>query len=146
MAKAKDTASVKGKAKDGEKLPEAKRPGTSGTMNNLITNRRQASENFAKAQRAEKAYRAKKQAAIARANFNETKTHFREAFSHLKLGFKGAFSVVRAVPHLVSEKREARRKQADQKKRERHLEQKKKLEEELARQSTAGDEEEKKEE
>lgn len=118
-----------------EKPLPVPRPGTSGTENLLITNRRQASEQFIKAQRAEKAYRAKKHASLARHNYNETKAHFRESFSHLKLGVRGLFSVIKAIPHLIGEKQESRRKAADAKKRQRDLEKKKKLEEALARQS-----------
>lgn len=118
---------------DEKDLP--KRPGTSGTENLLITNRRTASEQLQKAQRAERAYRAKKHASLARTNYNETKTHFKEAFSHFGSGFKGLFSVIRAIPYLIGEKREARRKNTDAKKRQRDLEKKKKLEEALARQS-----------
>ncbi|KAH9887759.1 hypothetical protein F4778DRAFT_786134 [Xylariomycetidae sp. FL2044] len=142
---AKETS--KGAESAAEKpLPLPKRPGTSGTENLLITNRRQASENFARAQRAEKAYRAKKHASLARQRLDETKGHFREALSHLKQGFGGLLSVVKAVPYLVGEKREARRRKAEARRRQRHLEQKKKLEEELARQSTTSTDEDEAEE
>ncbi|ETS82591.1 hypothetical protein PFICI_04467 [Pestalotiopsis fici W106-1] len=124
---------------DDEKPLPLKRPGTSGTENLLITNRRQASEQYLKAQRAEKAYRSKKHATRARESYNETKTHFREAFSHFGQGFKGIFSVIKAIPYLVGEKREQRRKAADSKKRQRDMERKKKLEEALARQSHEDD-------
>lgn len=118
-----------------EKPLPTPRPGTSGTENLLITNRRQASEQFIKAQRAEKAYRAKKHATLARHSYNDAKAHFSESFTHLKLGVRGMFSVVRAIPHLIGEKREARQKTADTKKRQRDLEKKKRLETALARQS-----------
>lgn len=132
---AKENPKEKSSSKSEEKALPIPRPGTSGTENLLITNRRQASEQFIKAQRAEKAYRAKKHATLARHNYNETKAHFKESFSHFRLGAKGLFSVIKAIPHLVGEKREQRRKQADSKKRQRDLEKKKKLEEALARQS-----------
>ncbi|KAK6827874.1 hypothetical protein PG990_009514 [Apiospora arundinis] len=135
----------KGKGKEttseiSEKPLPTPRPGTSGTENVLITNRRQASEQFQKAQRAEKAYRAKKHATAARENYNETKAHFAEARTHFAQGCKGIFAVVRAVPYLVSEKREARRRARDAARRQRDLERKKKLEEALARQHTADSE------
>ncbi|KAK8051270.1 hypothetical protein PG993_002655 [Apiospora rasikravindrae] len=134
----------KGKGKEteseiSEKPLPTPRPGTSGTENLLITNRRQASEQFQKAARAEKAYRAKKHATAARANYNETKAHFKEARTHFAQGCKGVFSVVRAIPYLVSEKKEARRRARDTARRQRDLERKKKLEEALARQHTVDD-------
>lgn len=136
---AKEPSSSKGKAKDGasdsEKPLPIPRPGTSGTENLLITNRRQASEQFAKAQRAEKAYRAKKHATLARHNYNDTKSHFKESFLQFRLGVKGIFSVIRAVPYIMGEKREARRRKGETAQRQRDLEKKKKLEEALARQS-----------
>lgn len=146
MAKkpSKDTAKdpVKGKEEEEPEKPlPTPRPGTSGTENLLITNRRQASEQFAKAQRAEKAYRAKKHATLARHNYNETKTHFKEAFSHLKLGAKGLFAVVKAVPYLLGEKRENARNKSDAKKRQRAMDQRKKLEEVLAREARESSEE-----
>lgn len=126
--------------KDGEKPLPLKRPGTSGTENMLMTTRREASEQFAKAQKAERAYRSKKQATLARQNYNETKEHFREGFSHLGQGIKGIFAVLMSIPYLISEKREQRRKAGDAKRRQRDLERKKKLEEALARQAEeAGD-------
>ncbi|KAH8681133.1 hypothetical protein BX600DRAFT_429104 [Xylariales sp. PMI_506] len=130
----------KSKSKDVEEkaLP---RPGTSGTENLLITTRRQASEQFAKAHRAEKAYRAKKRAELARNNYTETKDHFKSAFKHFGLGFKGIFSVVAAVPYIIGEKREKRRKKSEAAKRQRDLEKKKKLEEALARNSVATEDE-----
>jgi hypothetical protein len=139
MAKETPKEKSSSNASDEKPLPLV-RPGTSGTENLLITNRRQASEQFMKAQRAEKAYRAKKHATLARHNYNETKAHFKEAFSHFKQGFRGLFSVVSAIPHLVGEKREQRRKAAEAKKRQRDLEKKKKLEEALARQSQESEE------
>jgi hypothetical protein len=101
-----------------------------------MTNRRQAVQQFIKAERAEKAYRAKKQAKIARHNYDSTKTHFVEAFSHLKLGILGILSVFKGIPHLISERREEKRRDADAKRRLRNLEQKRKIEEALAQDST----------
>ncbi|KAF7557449.1 hypothetical protein G7Z17_g652 [Cylindrodendrum hubeiense] len=112
---------------------ELTRPGTSGTENLLMTTTRQASEHYSKAQRAEKAYRAKKHATLARANYNETKAHFKDGFSNLWQGIKGIFSVLGSIPYLISEKRENRRRAADMKTRERNLERKRKLEEALAK-------------
>lgn len=119
---------------------EPKRPGTSGTENLLMTTTRNASVQYSKAQRAERAYRTKKHATLARANYNETKANFKDGFSHLWKGVKGAFSVIKAIPYLIGEKRENRRQIADAKARQRDLERKKKLEERLARE--AGDDKE----
>jgi hypothetical protein len=109
------------------------RPTSSGTMILLSTTRKEASEQFAQAAKAEKAYRTKKKATLARANYNETKEHFREAFSHFKLAFKGLFSVIANFTYLISEKRELRKQAAEKKLHEKNLERKKKLEEQLAK-------------
>ncbi|KAF5666592.1 hypothetical protein FCIRC_10124 [Fusarium circinatum] len=106
---------------------------TCGSEHLLMTTRRQASEQYAKAAKAEKAYRTKKRAALARANYNETKTHFKEAFSHLWLALKGVFPAIKNSRYLVGERRDKRRQEAEKKKREKNLEKKKKLEEQLAR-------------
>ncbi|KAF5671238.1 hypothetical protein FHETE_4208 [Fusarium heterosporum] len=115
--------------------PEAPkpRPASSCTEILLLSNRKEASEQFAKAARAEKAYRTKKKATLARANYNETKEHFREAFSHFKLAFKGLFSSIKNVTYLFSERSEIKRQEAEKKKREKNLERKRKLEEQLAK-------------
>lgn len=139
---AKDTSKAKGKKPADETADEKAatpaRPGTSGTENLLMTTRRQASEQFKKAERAERAYLAKKNASRARQNYNETKTHFKAAFSHFGQGCKGIFSVIRAAPYLVSEKKEARRKKREAAQRERDLKRKRKLEEALAREGREG--------
>ncbi|KAK7424504.1 hypothetical protein QQX98_000469 [Neonectria punicea] len=109
------------------------RPGTSGTENLLMMTRKEASEQYIKAQRAERAYRSKKHATLARANYNEAKAHFRDAVSHFRLGVKGMISVTKAAPYMLGEKQEQRRRKAEAKKRERTLERKKRLEEALAK-------------
>ncbi|KAI0011016.1 hypothetical protein F4779DRAFT_638079 [Xylariaceae sp. FL0662B] len=118
-----------------EKPLPAARPGTAGTENMLMMNRRQASEQLAKAQRAEQAYKAKKRAAAARAGYAETKMHFREALAHLRGGARGLVALVRAAPYLACEKREQWRRKGDAKKRARAVERKRRLEEALARQA-----------
>lgn len=109
------------------------RPGTAGTEMLLKTNRRQASERFHKAQRAEKAYRAKKRATAARQDFKDARGHFKESLKHFKEGIKMTVGVVKSVPYIYGEKREMRRADADQKKKLKALEKRKKLEEKLAR-------------
>ncbi|KAG8668199.1 hypothetical protein FPOAC1_007576 [Fusarium poae] len=113
------------------------RPTSSGTMLDLATTRKAASQQYAQAAKAEKAYRIKKKATLARANYNETKEHFREAFSHFKLAFKGLFSVIANFTYLISEKRQMRKQAAEKKARERNLERRKKLEEQLAKAAEA---------
>ncbi|CAM1511484.1 Fc.00g089970.m01.CDS01 [Cosmosporella sp. VM-42] len=113
-------------------LPET-RPGTSGTEMLLMTNRRQASVRYQKAHRAEKAYRAKKRATAARQDFHDARGHFKESARHFGTGLKMVFGVVKSVPYIFGEKREARRELADQKKKTKALEKKKKLEERIAR-------------
>ncbi|KAG8665240.1 hypothetical protein FPOAC2_14493 [Fusarium poae] len=116
------------------------RPTSSGTMLDLATTRKAASKQYAQAAKAEEAYRIKKKATLARANYNETKEHFREAFSHFKLAFRGLFSVIANFTYLISEKRQMRKQTAEKKARERNLERKKKLEEQLAKaEAEAGD-------
>ncbi|KAH7014548.1 uncharacterized protein B0I36DRAFT_369491 [Microdochium trichocladiopsis] len=119
--------------KAAEKRESVVRPGTSGTANLLLKSREEANENFIKAQRAEKAYITRKKVALARANFNNTKSHFKEGFTHLAKGFKGFFSAIAAIPWLISEKREKRRQNREEAQRKRNLEKKKKLEEALAK-------------
>lgn len=119
--------------------PPLARPGTSGTENLLMTNRRQASQQFQKAQRAERAYRAKKRATAARQGFNDARGHFSESLSHFKQGVKMLFRVVKSVPYIYGEKREQQRREADQKRKMRALAKKKKLEEKLAREGADAD-------
>lgn len=133
------TETTKTSPENGSADPEAlkARPASSCTEILLMSNRQEASEQFAKAAKAEKAYRTKKKATLARANYNETKTHLKEAFSHFKLAFKGLFSVFKSMTYLISEKRELRRQAKEKKKREKTLERKKKLEEKLAKEEAA---------
>jgi hypothetical protein len=116
------------------------RPGTSGTEALLVTNRRRASENYQRAHRAEKAYRAKKRASAARGDFQSAKDHYREAWSHLKQGLAMSLAVVRGAPYLLGEKREQRRINGEENKRKKALDRKKRLEEKLARESEEVDE------
>ncbi len=112
--------------------PAAQRPGTSGTENLLVTNRRQASANFQAAQKAERTYKAKKRAAAARANYSEAKTHFSQAASHFKKGVALTFGVARSTPYIVREKADQRGQKVAETKKLKSLEQRKKLEQQLA--------------
>ncbi|CAI0642017.1 hypothetical protein CGCSCA4_v006291 [Colletotrichum siamense] len=133
MARATPTASLAGDK------PLPTRPGTSGTENLLRTNRRQASDNYQRAQRAERTYRAKKRATAARADLSDAKTHYAECFKHLTRGLAVTFSAVKSLPYVFDEKQEAARQKAEAKKKQRALEKKKKLEEKLARENAAAE-------
>ena len=122
--------------------PEKKRPGTSGTEAGLVVNRRQASENFQRAQRAERACKAKKRSATGRANYKEAKAHFRESGSHLKQGVQLMMGVVKSVPYVFNERRERLQVKTDAKRRQRALEQKKRLEVTLAKEAENGEDKE----
>lgn len=111
------------------------RPGTSGTENLLITTRRQASHNLQKAQRAERAYRAKKRAKAARQDYHGAAGHYKESLKHFKEGLKLTFAAIKSIPYIYGEKREARRLESDQKRKNRAVAKKKKLEERLAREN-----------
>ncbi|KAI6376750.1 hypothetical protein MCOR25_002713 [Pyricularia grisea] len=141
MAKSnKKTEAAAGAEADVEKpLPEPKRPGTSGTEMMLTTTRRQASAKLKAASQAERAYKAKKRSAAARANLDEAKGHFGETFKHIVTGSKLMASVVRSVPYIFSNKAEQRRAKAAESKRAAALEKRKKLEEKLAKEKEEAD-------
>lgn len=107
------------------------RPGTSGTEMLLTSNRREASKQFQKAQRAENTYKAKKRASAARRDFQSAQHHFRESARHLKAAASMTLASIKAVPYMFREKTEERR-------RARNAATKKKLEERLARESGEG--------
>ncbi|KAL2153320.1 hypothetical protein VTH82DRAFT_4475 [Thermothelomyces myriococcoides] len=117
------------------------RPGTSGTEAALKMTRRQASERYRQAERAERTYRAKKRAAMTRANYADAKENFRQARSHFALGCKLLVAVVRGCPYVLREKREARRAKAEEEKRRKVLEMKRKLDEKLGEVGDGADQE-----
>ncbi|KAH7328267.1 hypothetical protein B0I35DRAFT_473002 [Stachybotrys elegans] len=129
-SKNSDTSSAAGGDKP---AGEAARPGTSGTENLLMTTRQEASQQFQKAARAERAYRAKKRATAARDSFRDARGHLKQTFHHLGQFFVTLGRCVAALPYMVGEKREQRRKEADAKKKQRAIAQKKKWEEKLAK-------------
>jgi hypothetical protein len=89
---------------------EPKRPGTSGTENLLMTSRRQAAQEFQKAQKAEQTYRSKKRATVARKNYHDAKEHFKECGRHLRLGMKMMLGAVKSIPYIFAEKKDERRR------------------------------------
>ncbi|KFA67714.1 hypothetical protein S40285_00908 [Stachybotrys chlorohalonatus IBT 40285] len=108
----------------GEKPLSEPRPGTSGTEALLVSNRRQASHQFQRAQRVERAYRARKRATAARRDYQVARDHFKEALRHMREGLVVVGRCARALPYVVGEK-----------KRQRALARKKRLEEKLARET-----------
>lgn len=131
------SSSRKEKSKDAEGVTtatdeEPKRPGTSGTENLLMTSRRQAAQEFQKAQKAEQTYRSKKRATVARKNYHDAKGHFKESGRHFKLGFKMLSGAIKSIPYIFAEKKEERR-------RARAVASRKRLEEQLAKTPEAED-------
>lgn len=124
---------------------EPKRPGTSGTELLLTTNRRTASQQYAAAQRAENAYKAKKRSAGARQHRSEAASHFKQSAHHMKEGFKSSWSIVTAVPWMYKAWKEERQATNERKAVERYMEKKKKLEERIAKQEAAQEKEKEKE-
>jgi hypothetical protein len=104
-------------------------------MNVLVNNRRQASHNLEKAQRAERAYKARKGATAARRDYHFAKDHYKKSFHHLKEGIKGTARLVKSLPCILHEKQEQRRQEADVKRKETALRKKQRLEERLAREA-----------
>jgi hypothetical protein len=96
-------------------VTEPKRPGTSGTELLLTTNRRTASEQYAAAQRAEAAYKAKKRSAGARQHRIEAKDHLKQGTWHLKEFVKSSVKMVAAVPWMLRGWREGRQDRNEEK-------------------------------
>jgi hypothetical protein len=97
----------------------------------LKVSRRKASEKFRQAERAERAYRAKKRSAATRANYVDAKDHFKQAREHFGLGVRLLTAVVKGWPYVLREKREARRLRGEEEKRKKVLEMKRRLDEKL---------------
>ncbi|KAL2258163.1 hypothetical protein VTK26DRAFT_8636 [Humicola hyalothermophila] len=116
------------------------RPSTSGTEAALTTSRRLASKQLRQAQRAERAYKAKKRSAAARANAAEARAHFHKAREHFKIGVRLALAVARGWPYMLREKREEKRRKRDEAERRRMEEKRRKLDERLGVKSESGEE------
>lgn len=129
------TREPKNKNKDADAAPSAEeekaRPGTSGTEMLLVSNRREASKQLQKAQKAEQTYKAKKRASAARKDFQSARQHFKESAQHFKAGFAMIISSIKSLPYMYSDKMEDRR-------RTRAMASRKKLEERLAKDKEAG--------
>lgn len=95
-----------------------KRPGTSGTELNLRARKERAHTAFQKAQRAEQAHRARRRASYARQDARDAKAHFGLAGRSLRAGVVCTWHVVRAVPSVMSERRERVRERKEEKNRE----------------------------
>lgn len=128
-----DASAKEGKSPAESNESSDKRPGTAGTEMLLMNNRRQASANFQKAQRAERAYRAKKRSANARSAAREAKAHFKESARHFRLGVANSLGAVRSIPYVFGEWEEGLRAKQEKKSKQRAIAQRKKLEARLAR-------------
>jgi hypothetical protein len=93
------------------------RPGTSGTEA-LRWNRKQASNAFQRAQRAEQAYLARKRATAARDGLVECREHFKESRKHFAAGTMLFWRWMTALPSMGREKRESWREGKELKRRE----------------------------
>ncbi|KAK3323575.1 hypothetical protein B0T19DRAFT_208859 [Cercophora scortea] len=113
--------------------PRPRRSGTSSPDDELKVFRRQASERLRRAQREEMTYKARTKSAAAHAESLQAKAHFREASKHLRFGLQLAVSVVKSVPYLIRDKREARRLKADDAERQRAVDHQHRQDEKLAR-------------
>ncbi|CAI6091969.1 unnamed protein product [Clonostachys chloroleuca] len=112
---------------DEENMPtEAEKRMTSNTENLLVMTRREATEKLQQAQKAERTYKNRKRAGSGRESFKACKDHFKAAARELKLGFVTLFRAIKAVPNIVGDKQNERR-------RSRALASRKKLEEQLAK-------------
>lgn len=111
-----------------------KRKGSTGTELLLTTNRRTASEQYAAAQRAENAYKAKKRSAGARQHRSDVATHVKASGHHMKEAIKSCWSMFASLPWVLRARKEDRQSKQEKKAMERDQEKKKKLEERLAKQ------------
>ncbi|PKS08882.1 hypothetical protein jhhlp_003495 [Lomentospora prolificans] len=117
----------------GEKPLPVPRPGTSGTLANLMDTRRDAAQKLKHARRAERTYRTRKHATIARADLAEARAHYAEAGRHLGLAVKLSWAAVRGVPAVVGEKGQGLKSWWGEQKKKRAAEERKRLEEERKR-------------
>ena len=117
--------------------PSTQRPGTSGTEAVLVSNRRQASETYVAAQKAERSYKTKKRSALAQANYSEAKDHFKQAAHHFRTSLALSFGVFKSTPYLVNQKLERQRDKAAEKRRLQAIERRRRLEAQLAKENAA---------
>ncbi|VUC28253.1 unnamed protein product [Clonostachys rosea] len=112
---------------DDENMPtEAEKRLTSNTEALLVMTRRDATEKLQQAQKAERTYKNRKRAGGGRESFKASRDHFKAAARELKLAFTTLFRGVKAVPNIVGDKK-------DQRRRSRMQASRKKLEEQLAK-------------
>ena len=104
----------------------------------LRTERQKASSAYARAQRAEQAYRAKKQAGNARTHYTAAKLHYKAAYKSLKIGTRFFGSAVVALPGVWGEKVAEREEKKDGLRREKTIAKRKRLEEKLKREGGEG--------
>ncbi|KAK4662863.1 hypothetical protein QC763_602605 [Podospora pseudopauciseta] len=104
-------------------------PGTSGTEAALALQTRQISAQLKQASRTEKAYRTRKRAAAARANYAESKDHLRQAWLHFALGIRLMLGVVKSSAYVAKEKKFKWQAGREEKKAAKEQEKQRKLEE-----------------
>ncbi|KAL5594721.1 hypothetical protein BROUX41_001636 [Berkeleyomyces rouxiae] len=109
------------------------RPGTSGTENLLMTNRRSAATQLDRAKRAEKEYVTHKRATAARTQLTEAKGHYRMAFSQLGKAVRKTLLGAKGVGYIAGEKKTVMRNKREQRQAKRAMEKKEKLEAKLAK-------------
>ncbi|CAG8954028.1 hypothetical protein HYFRA_00009128, partial [Hymenoscyphus fraxineus] len=124
--KGKPKAGAKKKGNTNKKLPgtppaigERKRPGTSGTELDLRTNRMEASSAFLAAQKAEREYRARRQAKIARDDVEVARVHLGEATKQFRAGVAALTTAIRLMPAVMREKNSQIKEQRAKEKAER---------------------------
>ncbi|KAK4651563.1 hypothetical protein QC762_602605 [Podospora pseudocomata] len=103
--------------------------GTSGTEAALALQTRQISAQLKQASRTEKAYRTRKRAAAARANYAESKDHLRQAWLHFALGIRLMLGVVKSSAYVAKEKKYKWQAGREEKKAAKEQEKQRKLEE-----------------
>lgn len=103
--------------------------GTSGTEAALALQTRQISAQLKQASRTEKAYRTRKRAAAARANYAESKDHLRQSWLHFALGIRLMLGVVKSSAYVAKEKKYKWQAGREEKKAAKEQEKQRKLEE-----------------
>ena len=97
----------------------------------LITERETTSDAYKKAQKAEKQYRTRRQAARARDQYTAAKTHLKTAYKEFGSGLKASVSVVRLLHYVLEDKVSATPEDKQKRKLERTASKRHKLEEKM---------------
>ncbi|KAI5361310.1 hypothetical protein Slin14017_G080430 [Septoria linicola] len=121
-------------------------PAPSTTELLLRSDREKSQTAYQRAQKAEAAYRAKKNAERARNDYKSSKSHIKTSCIELKLGIKTAFSSARSSPSVLKEKQHnagskkaVRRQEKEEEKRKRLSAKLKKVQEQKAKLDEGGE-------